>query len=136
MSITFGFFKDFLGSDTLLLVSTPSGFLEFSDRLRGITLRPEMAVDLKSLGWVSKADLSAVIIGAPTGSFLEIDGNDRRLVWRLASSEREAVIDKLTGVAQHSGPAHEFLETIGEFQIIASAGEYPESLFEKQTLKT
>lgn len=128
MSIRFGVFKDFLEADTLLLLSDSSGFDELANRLDRSELSQSKTVALSEWGWVSPGHTTVELVGASFGSRVEISADGHRIVWRLAPSEKAAVVSKLRAVAGNARPGHQFLETEGDYQIIASQGEYPDSI--------
>ena len=130
MSMRFRLLRDFLESDTLLLLATPAQVLELADRIDAADLSTSKPVDLKQWGWTSPDQTSAELIAAQAGSSVDVYDGGRRLVWRLAASEKESVVRKLRNVGNNPRPGHEFLETEGDYQIMVSKGEYSDSVLD------
>ena len=128
MSIRFGVLTNFLEADTLLLLSTAAGFQDLADRIAAADL--SLPIDLREWGWVSPSSLTANLAGAPSGSRVEVFEDGRQVIWRLADSEKGAVVDQLRALGGDPRPGHQFLETQGDYQIIASQGEYPDAILD------
>ena len=105
MPIRFGLLKDFKSADTLLLLSDAVGFSEFASRLATVDLKKASPLDLTTLGWLGNGRIAAELVGADSGSAIELV-EDRGFRWHLSASERETVVERLQSLSMGSGRAH------------------------------
>lgn len=123
-----GYFDDFLGGKTLLLLGSALAFLKLANRLKAID--PAEQLDAQELGILPGKvgfELSLTIYGE-SGSAISRPIDSSALVWTMGTSTVKAIALQLRTLAENKEPAHAYLETEGEIQIIASVDEYPASV--------
>lgn len=129
-SILSGYFDDFLGGKTLLLLGSRVGFLDLANRLGNID--PAGDLDSTQLG-ISAAkigfQLRVKLSGGSEGSAVSAQPDSGGLMWAMGADAAKTIAQQLCTLANASGPAHAYLETEGDVQVVASIDEYPPSVF-------
>lgn len=125
-----GYFDDFLGGKTLLLLGSRLAFLDLANWLGNIA--PTGKLDPVQLG-ISAAktgfDLRMKFSGTSEGSAVSAQSDSGALVWTMGANTAKTIAQQLRTLADTSGPAHAYLETEGDVQVVASVDEYPASVF-------
>jgi len=129
--IRYGLLKDFHGSDTLLLLSTGPGFAELAERLSGLRLHSDERLPLEAIGGVKGGPWAVFLRRGDEGSSLQyFIASPYTLDWVVGPEAPERIAMQLrafSGVTNEA--AHHYLETTGDAQIVASVGEYDQSIW-------
>jgi len=129
-----GLFENFDGRDSLVFAGGRPGIRRFAALLRQIANNATGRTHLNELSLFRSTQATDVTVEVQDGSLSWIRdikrvGKTTTVVWTTSPSGATDSADALDALADHEGPAHQYLEKAGDIQIIVSVGEYDESLF-------
>ncbi len=130
--ILFGYFEEFLGRNTLLLLSDRAGFSQFAKHIEATAPESQHVTGGNILRLRNGGQtLDLRFVWAKAGSTASLAANDRSIEWSIGREAKSELVERLEALTQVVGPAHAYLETEGDIQIMASIGEYPDDILRR-----
>jgi hypothetical protein len=123
-----GVFDDFLGSTSVSMIGSREAFAILAGSLMQELGANEISIDDLLGIRIAQPKLSFTVNSAEEGCYVA-EKRKGSFQWFIAPSEKPEVIELLKSLADSEKPCHQYLETTGEIQMIASVDEYPIEVF-------
>ena len=130
--ITFGVLDDFLEAKTLLFVGDHPQFGALAQNLLALTPSAPIDVELGLDVQPANSHLRLVLAAGKSDSSTVLEERDHYR-WEIGPDARATIAEQLRVLAESTTAGHQYLETGGEIQVIASAGEYPDEFLQNES---